>query len=1210
MPILPSEQAGIADAGILLIINYKTMKKRRDCRGILPPAQKFFKVTRIFLFLTLAFVFQARAAAWCQDQIVNLKMKDCNVEEFLREVKKQTGVRFIYKSEFVRDMPRFDVNADDSKLAELLEKVFDGTKVRCVFEDDVVILTQQQQQEESKFVRISGKVTDVNNNPMPGVTVRVKGANYGVATDEKGGYSIEVPRVDGLVLVYSFVGMETKEVRYSGKTMINVSLQESVAMMDEVVVDGYQTIKKRSMAGSISTVRAEDLVINRTQTLESVLQGQLPGVMVINQSGLTGTRQKVRVRGTATLMGNPEPVWVVDGIIQEDPLPFEASTLTNMGGGTSADAQNMDMIKDFVGSAISWLNPSDIENISVLKDASSTAIYGVKAANGVIVITTKKGQKGRMSVGYSGNFSVSARMNYNKLELMNSKERVAVSREAYEKGCIFQEESPIGYGALAVAYKRREISYEEFCARVKDLETNNTDWFDILFRVPFTHSHTINVSGGSDKTTYRASFGASQNNNTAKGNDQRSYNGNLNINTTFWDKVTLNFGLSGSWSKTNGFVGTDPFSYANSTNRAIACYNKDGSLYYYPTGYNNYLYNIVNELENSGNQNTKSSLNSNFSLRWTIGKGFTFSTLLGYNTSTSFGESWFTELSNYIAGKRGYNFGEYGPEDDPFKNSHLPYGGELNVSESRNTNYTWRNQLEFARTFGVHAINAMFGQEARSTKYDGYSQTNYGYLPDRGKTFAQVPVVVGSKLNEINPLVRTNPTIIDRTSNYLSYYGNVSYMYDDRYAVNASVRMDASNRFGQDKSARFQPVWSTGVRWNITKEHWLEGQEILNDISLRASFGYQGNVAENVSPELVCKMKTVDPNTGEYALTISHLPTPKLRWEKNKSINLGFDFSILHSKINGSFEYYFKKTEDMVVSRKIPFENGVVTMPVNGGNMSNSGWDLSFSLVPVRTKDFVWTLGMNTSKVYNKVESDLEPTGKWSEAVSGSLDKEGYAVSSFWAWRFKGINQENGAPIIDMTNTGNETAKTDATEYLVYAGKKDPDFTAGLNTSFRYKSLSLSANFYLSTGNQKFLANPYANGSRLPSEYYNMSSELVKRWQKPGDQTDIPGLPHPLNCATSYPFADPHAPFNVYEAWANSDIRVVDAWYLRCNNLTLSYVVPEKYISSFAQSISCSFNMSNPFQIVSKDFHSRDPEVASGGQPLSRNYTFSINVSF
>lgn len=1178
------------------------MKKRGDCRGILPLAQNFSKTMRILLFLSLVFVLQAKGEAWSQNQIVSLKMKGCTVEEFLREVKKQTGVRFIYKSDFVSGLPRFDIDAKESKLTEVLDEVFSGTKVRCVYEDDVVMLTQQQ--EQTKTVKITGKVTDLDNHPLPGVTVIVKGSRYGVSTDEMGRYSIEVPVVDGIILVYSFVGMESREVKYAGKTTMDVTLKENIAQIDEVVVTGYQTVKKRSMAGSVSTVKAEDLVINGSQTLESALQGKLPGMVVMNKSGLTGTRQKVRVRGTATLLGNPEPVWVVDGIIQEDPLPFDPSRLTDIGG------DNVDMIKDFVGSAISWLNPSDIDNISVLKDASSTAIYGVKAANGVIVINTKKGQRGRMSVGYNGNFSVSTKMNYNKLELMNSKERVAVSREAYEKGCIWSEENQIGYAALSTAYKRREISYEDFCARAKELETNNTDWFDILFRIPFSHSHSINVSGGGDKTTYRASFGITQNDNTAKGNDQRSYNGNLNVSSIFWDRLTISFSLAGSSMKTNAFVGTDPFGYANTTNRAISCFNEDGSLYYYPVGSRNLDYNILNELANSGNRNITSSMNSSLNLRWLIGKGITVSTLLGYNYSSSFGESYYTEMTNYIAGKRGYNFGDYGPGDPKFVQSELPFGGELNVNESRNMNYTWRNQLEFARTFGLHAVTAMFGQEVRSNKYDGYTQTNYGYLPDRGKSFASLPIIIGQNHNQPNPLASTNPKITDQTANYLSFYGNLSYMFDDRYALNASVRMDASNRFGQDRSARYQPVWSTGLRWNITKEHWLEGQNILNDLSLRASFGYQGNVAENVSPELVCTMKEIDENTGEYALAISHLPTPKLRWEKNKNINLGFDFSILHSKVNGSFEYYIKKTEDMVISRKVPYENGVSAMPVNGGDMSNSGWDLAVSLIPIRTKNFVWTLGMNTSKVYNKVKSDLESTGKWEEAASGNLNKNGFPVSSFWAFRFKGLDQNNGAPILDLTGAKSGTAAIDATEYMVYAGKIDPTFTAGLNTSLRYKSLAFSTNFYLSTGNQKFLANPYPDALRIPGEYANMSSELLERWQKPGDKTNIPGLPHPLNSATSYPFADPYQPFYAYRAWGSSDVRVVDAWYLRCSNMTLSYTVPEKYISGFAQSISCSFSASNPFQFVSKDFHSRDPEVASGGQPLSRTYTLGINVSF
>lgn len=343
--------------------------------------------------------------------------------------------------------------------------------------------------------------------------------------------------------------------------------------MDEVVVTGYQAVKKKAMAGSYSKVDADELVMTGSQTLEQMLQGKLPGVMVINQSGLTGTRQKVRVRGTSTLVGNADPVWVVDGIIQQDPLPFSTSELTNIGD------DNMDMIKNFVGGAIAWLNPNDIQDITVLKDASATAIYGVKAANGVIVITTKKGERGRLSLNYSGNFSVGEKLNYDKLEIMNSKQRVDLSREAYERGAQVPNDK-IGYIGLALAYQRGEISYDEFDRGAKALESVNTNWFDVLYQTPFSHSHSLSFSGGNENSTYYASLGYSSNQNTAKGNSQTSYTGRLNLSSTFWNKLRLNVSLSGSHTETKAFAnGVDPFNYAINANRAIACYEEDGSLF-------------------------------------------------------------------------------------------------------------------------------------------------------------------------------------------------------------------------------------------------------------------------------------------------------------------------------------------------------------------------------------------------------------------------------------------------------------------------------------------------------------------------------------------------------------------------------------------------------------------------------------------------------
>ena len=422
--------------------------------------RKLLKIMKLSVILLLVSMHLAVANVGAQAK-VTIEAKTVTYLELFNQIKQQTGFTVVYSNNELDKYKTVEAGFVKSDLKAVLDKIFVGTRLVYEIMDEFIVL-KVAPDEKKKALNIIGLVTDKSNVPLPGVTVVVKGLSVGTATDQHGRYRLNIPEVKNLSLLFSFIGMKTQEVKYVGKDTINVVMEEDSKTVEEVVVTGYQTIKKRSMAGSTSSVKAEDLLLNGTQTLEQALQGKLPGVAIVNQSGLTGTRQKVRVRGTSTLVGNAEPVWVVDGIIQEDPLPFNSNDLTNMGD------TDVDMIKNFVGGAISWLNPNDIEDITVLKDASSTAIYGVKAANGVIVITTKKGERGRMSLGYSGSFSFSAKMTYNKLELMNSKQRVEASREAYEKGSVLKTEEPIGYMALALAYKRREISYDEFNSGVKN----------------------------------------------------------------------------------------------------------------------------------------------------------------------------------------------------------------------------------------------------------------------------------------------------------------------------------------------------------------------------------------------------------------------------------------------------------------------------------------------------------------------------------------------------------------------------------------------------------------------------------------------------------------------------------------------------------------------------------------------------------------------
>ncbi len=1168
---------------------------------------------KVTVLLLLVCVLQSMAGAYSQTAKYDISMTGGKLENVFKLIEQKGEYTFLYSIEDVDQISSVNVNVKQADLKEVLDICLANTKLTYEINGRLVIIRVKDEKPKVKERVIKGVVKDRKGEPLPGVTVLVKGTAVGVATDIDGKFTMNATR-DTVNLLFSFIGMKTKEVVWKGQKDLVVVLEDDSREMEEVVVTGYQTVKKSNMAGSVSTVKGEDLVITGTESLEQMLQGKLPGVVITNQNGMVGTRQKVRVRGTSTLLGSQEPVWVVDGIIQEDPLPFKAEELTLFGH----DPDNFDIIRNFVGSAISWLNPSDIKDVTVLKDASSTAIYGVKAANGVIVITTKKGETGRLSVGYSGNFSIGSKVTYDKLNLMNSKERVDVSREVYENGLVSAHSlQPVGYEKLVSEYLLEKISYDEFNTKVKRLETVNTDWFDILFENPFSHNHNLNISGGSDKTTYYASFGVSRTNGTAKGNDSEKYSGSITLTTKLWDRLQINGRIAGSVNETNGFNKVNPYSYASTTSRVISCYDEDGELAYY-TAENRYKYNVLNELKNSGNMNTTNSINMNISATLDIIKGLRFETTFGYNYSSSHAESYLTERTNHIATLRGYEFGAYSSTDAEYKQSVLPHGGMLNASDNRNANYTWRNSLNYVKNFGTHLLTVMVGQECKSSKYDGLAQTLYGYLPDRGKSI----MAPSATVEDINGNLMANrlynnltQNVVDRKSNYLSFYGALTYTYDERYVLNASIRTDASNRFGQDKSARFQPVWSVGLRWNMGREHFLEGQDFLNELSLRATYGYQGNVVENTGPDLIAYIPSgaagISRPTGEYLLKIKSLPNPTLRWEKNRNINLGVDFVFWKNKISGSFEYYYKKGTDIVVNREVPLENGVVSMPMNGGSMENSGWELSLSFAPVRTKNFVWSLGFNTSKNYNEVTSTLATNQSWQKAVSGSLNQNGYPVSAFWAFELTGLSPENGTPVFNLSGMENNAlAETDATQYMKYMGKMDPDLSAGMNTSFRYKSLSLSASFNIQVGGKKFLATMFGADmiNDTPWEYNNLPKDLVNRWRKPGDEllTDIPSLPASKKGSIMLPSGSD----DLYRMYNFSDTRVVDASFLRCNNISLSYNLSGKKIAGFARNIAMSLNVTNPFIIVSKDFKGKDPEVATGSQPISRNYTLSLNISF
>jgi len=1188
------------------------------------------KLTTFFML-----VLCLQVAARSSGQTVTLSASNVKITRVLRDIQMQTGYTIVAEQELLNRVGRVTLSVKNASVMEVLKLALSGTAVDFSLQGSIVTLKKKVISEVVAdipvpgliiiYQNVTGKVVSTEGEVLTNVSVFNINTRKGTVTSEKGIFSIEAKAGD--VLVFTYVGFKPSQHKVSATNGIYIEMAPQEVNMDEFVATGYQSIRKNNMTGSAAKVKAEDLVINGTTTIEQMLQGKLAGVEVANTSGLIGTRQTVRVRGVSTLFGNQEPVWVVDGIIQEDPLPFQAKELNQF----NLEPSNSQQLRNFVGSSISWLNPYDIDEVTVLKDAASTAIYGVKAANGVILITTKKGKEGRApTINYSGGFSTENKLSYDKMNLMNSKERVDVSREIYQRGLLsLWLLDRVGYQGLLQQLLEDKINYTAFETGVKQLEVNNTDWFDILMQRPFNMSHNISVSGGGNNNTYYGSFGYRSQRGQAKGNGQESYQGSINFNSMINSRLTFSAKVAGEYTITNGFYSVDPYSYAATTTRVLSAYEPGGALSYYRRGV--LQYNIINELNNTGNDNYKTSLNSNINVKYRLGKGFSFESVFGANFSNVNSEAYASERSYNIAPIRGYNYGAYLPSELEYKKSRLPIGGMLSSSGERNFNYTWRNSLNFVRSIkNKHTLNGLIGMELRSNQYDGNAQTVYGYLPDRGKTISMPPIthLDGGGVNPIqNSLYSTHfaNTLTDRKANYFSYFASGTYSYSNRYSLSASLRGDASNRFGQDVRTRFKPIWSLGGRWNVANEAFFSKTSWMNDLSIRASYGFQGNVAEGYGPDLIAYVPVggdaVSLLTGEALLKIKSLPYANLRWEKTQTVNLGFDMSLFRGQVGLVVDYYNKRSKDLIVMMDVPYENGVLQMPMNGGTLYNSGIDIAINLTPVKTENVTWSLGVSAGKNFNKLTSRLQQNPTWDVARSGSYYVQGYPVSSFWVFDYTGPDARTGVPTFHIpTAAENPNATYDATAFMKYAGKLNPDFTGGFNTSLRYKTLTFSTNAYLSLGADKILAPLYGSDmiNSTPNEYNNLSADLVRRWRQPGDVTDIPGLPWAgvpqLNIPSgnnSYGTLLQAGAASPYTLFNYSTARVVNASYLRINNIMLSYTLPGAIAKRLsAKTATLSYAMGNVHVFASKDFKGVDPEVASGSQPLSQTHSFNIAIAF
>ena len=899
---------------------------------------------------------------------------------------------------------------------------------------------------------------------------------------------------------------------------------------------------------------------------------------------------------------------------------------------------------NLVGNAISGINPNDIDKITVLKDASATAIYGVQAANGVIVVTTKQGQAGPPKISYSGSYAINQRMSYADLERMNASERLQLSKEIIEDNSAYSS-MPVEYGyeGLYMKWISREITYEEFTNGVQKLADMNTDWYDILFRNSFTHAHSLSLSGGSDGTRYYTSFGYDDTQSTAIKNYSRRFTATAKVNSWLLkEKLYLSFQANVSTKNTLGFHSSvNPNTYAYNTSRAIPCYNEDGSLYYYDT-YNRYYrdwgnyiyYNILNEMDETGQSGRVNQLSSQLNLEWNIWRGLKYKLQLSYQNSHSMKKSWATENSYYVSDLRGYNLDFYNTyvaaEGDKTKaeikdGSSIPTGGIYTKNTSQSDTYTVQNTLEFNYVLKEeHVVNLMAVSEIRQVKTDGLSGTYYGWQPDRGETFnpaittAYTTLLAGGSLN---------PSLTKSTQNYVSWIFTGSYSYKDKFVVNGNMRMDGSNQFGSNPKYRFLPIWSVSGKYTLSNENFLRDNNIISYLAVRASYGIQGNVDSGTSPDLVIKLGSQNATTEHNESTIAYLPNPDLRWEKTTSYNIGLDLSLLDNRVSVVADVYKKQGTDMIMTKNVSQSNGIQTVKINAGKVDNRGVEIGTTIIPLRTKDWDIAIGINYSYNRNKLIDANESLVTNEDKLAGNALVVGEALGTLYSYDFAGLNHETGYPVfrdmygnttftnIDGEENQNYSLWSDEVN-LVKSGVMTAPNQGGINLSVGWKGLRLSGSFTYQFGGVNRLSDIYgSNRNYVFNPMSNVSKEYAKRWRESGDEakTDVPVLYNSrvYNKLKNRYILTGKTEVNGTTMYDKSTVRVAKTDFLKMRSLSLNYLVPRKFVSKW-RITDCTIGLqaTNLFTWADKRWEGSDPEAAFATTPLTRAYTLNLNITF
>lgn len=1071
-------------------------------------------------------------------------------------------------------------------------------------------------------------ISSEDNMPLIGASVYIKAEDLskdgnsptitGVITDIDGKFNISVP--EGVTRLFcSYVGHEVQELKLvPGKDQYEITLFPSAQMLDAVVVTGYQTVERRKLTAAVGKLNISDETIGAVKSIDQTLAGQIAGLSVTSTSGAPGAPAKIRIRGTSSLNGTQDPLWVLDGI------PLE---------GTDVPQSNvLNDVSNIQQSSIAGLNPADIENITVLKDAAATAIYGARAANGVIVITTKKGKVGKPVINFSSKFTYMPTLSTNRLNMLNSQEKVDLELELLRSNFAYGDNkggvSKIisGYG-LTDAYKKGGWGAltPEAQTDISRLRNTETDWGDILFRDAFNQEYSLSLSGGNERVTYYTSIGYYQENGNVKGVGLDRLN--IVAKTSYKVNRMLKFGVSLFVNRRNNKTYlTDTYGLVNPV-----YYSRKANPYYQPFDANgNYVYdfdvqnnsdtdlgfNIFEERKNTSNEETINALSSIFDAELRFNDKLKFTTQLGLQLDKASKEQ--------IADKESFSMriirknSKYWDSASQSNKYFIPDGGVHKAYENTNSQITWKAMGEYRDSFNdIHELEVMVGTELRKTWYETLFSAGYGF--DR-QTLTTKPVVFPDE-DRARQFPLHQKTYKENA--YVSFFSTASYSLMNRYTFGGSIRFDGSDLFGVDKKYRYLPLYSVSGLWRLSNEPFMQGtRKWMDNLAFRVSYGIQGNIDKNTSPFLLGKyiVDNILPGGSEHMIDINSAPNKKLRWEKTQSVNVGLDFSVLNQAINLSVDYYYRKGTDLIGKQMLPLETGFVSTNINWASMVNKGVEVSLSTRNVATKNFSWYTNLNFAYNNNKVLREAIPE---AQTIPG---REGYPVDAIFAIKTAGLDEE-GYPLFydkegkkvtlkelyrlqDPFGLG-FTVNSDVTpaeerSFYSYIGSQDTPYTGGLINTFSYKNWELTANLSFNLGGY-VRTTPSYNFINF-DRGQNVNSDILDRWTPENTDGRLPALITSEKRADEYYWYDQKS-----EIYKNLDIWVKKLNYFRLQNLRLGYRLPEKMTKSLGMgSASVAIEGRNLLVFGSSYKNFLDPESMYNpyAPPIPKSITFSLNLNF